>query len=408
MRKVFSLVLCVCICMDSFAARAQDISGTSVAAILDVKPVPSYEMPLAEFEAKTKLFQDKPGEDTSLSYAVRIPSNWQQVKAEDYSSVVPSSSPSSSSDSHSQDSQDSQPSQPSPPKKMEIPGTVLLGDIARFYGPSLLDSQSRFSIQSSELKHDITAKNWLANYVLHNGYTLQFMTEISETKAEAVYFQLEGDTAYISRVVAEINGPRMVLAVYSVPESRFQEEKVMQYNVLKSFHFLDPQEAKVENRKTYSFLNLLRFDYPETWRLLAPNIYSIDSMDAKIINSPDEAVLNGEIDIHVVSTELDTTLAEEIKVVQESVKKRGLIIGKMIEEPHKYKFSDPIYFSRIEVYKATDTEGKLIDHEYWICVLMEDRYFYIVTMLTPARTIDFYNWATNTEAFQTVVETLRP
>ncbi|HEY8189393.1 MAG TPA: hypothetical protein VIF12_01820, partial [Micavibrio sp.] len=122
----------------------------------------------------------------------------------------------------------------------------------------------------------------------------------------------------------------------------------------------------------------------------------------------DETTLNGEIDIHVVSTELDTTLAQEIKLVQKSIGDRGLVIGKLIEEPHEFKFSDHIYFSRIEVYAANDKDHALIDHEYWIGVLIEDRYFYIVTMLTPSRSADFYNWATNTEAFKAVVETLRP
>ncbi len=379
MQKIFSLVLFVCLCVSAFAVQAQDSPG-----ILNVPPVPAYLMPQEEFESKTKLFQDKPGGDSFLSYVLRIPSDWQQVRVNDGSKVLPDSSID------------------------EGKKSSLLSEIARFYGPSLLDAQSHFVLQSSELKHDITARNWFMNYILQNGYTLQFMTEISENKIEAIYFQLEKDTAYISRAIAEMNGSRMILAMYSIPETRFQEERTMQANVLRSFKFLTPQKAAIEARRTYSFLNLLRFDYPESWRLLAPNIYSVDSMDARIINSPDESIPNGEIDIRIVSTELDTTLAQEIKGVQESVKKRGLAVGKLIEEPHKYKFNDHIYFSRVEVYETSDSEGAFIDHEYWICVLVEDRYFYIVTMLTPARTIDFYNWATNTEAFETVIETLRP
>jgi hypothetical protein len=360
--------------MSALLVRAQ-----SPDAILNVKPVPVYEMPQADFEAKTKPFQDKPNGDNFLSYTIRIPKDWQQVKVEEKENLTPTDS-----------------------------ATSLLGEVARFYGPSLLDARSYFALQSSDLQHDITARNWFMNYILQNGYNLQFLTEISDRKVEAIYFKLEKDTAYLIRAIAEINGSRMVMATYAVPESRFKDEKLIQANVLKSFRFLNPQEVQIEPRRTYSFLNLLRFDYPASWRLLAPNIYSIEAMDAKIVNSPDEAVLNGEVDIHVVSTELDTTLAEEIKNVQKSIEKKGLVIGKLIEEPHSYKFHDHIYFSRVEVYAATDADEKLIDHEYWICVLMEDRYFYIVTMLTPARSIDFYNWATNTEAFQTVIESLRP
>ena len=200
----------------------------------------------------------------------------------------------------------------------------------------------------------------------------------------------------------------MVLAMYYVPENRWQAEKVLQANSLASFRFLTPETVKVEETRTYAFLDLLRFDYPASWRLLAPNIYSIEAMDAKIVSSQGDSILDGEVDVHVVSTELDTTLAEQVKTVQKSVEDKGLVIGRLIEQPDDYKIQDDIYFSRIEIYQANDKDKQLLDYEYWIGVLMEDRYFYIITMLTPSRNTDFYLWARNSEAFKTVVQSLRP
>lgn len=40
--------------------------------------------------------------------------------------------------------------------------------------------------------------------------------------------------------------------------------------------------------------------------------------------------------------------------------------------------------------------------------MVEDRYYYIVTMLTPGRKADFYTWALNTETFGSVIQSLMP
>lgn len=347
------------------------------------KPVPAYDLPQEEFESMSRVFEDTPDGFGSLAYTLRIPKDWEQVKArtEEDSAAADAGGGSSRN---------------------------VLNDVVRFYGPSLLDSRTYFSISISDLPQQITAENWFLNYAQQHSYPLQFMTVISEKKVEALYVLVEGDTSYVVRAVAEINGNMMALIVYAVPEQKWKDERPLQDRVLRSFSFKQQMERQVEERRTYAFLDLLRFDYPISWRMMAPNIYSIEAMDTKIINSIDEKTIKGEIDVHVVSTELDTTLAEEVHALQSAFEARGLTIGKLIGKPANFQVNESIYFSRIEVYEANNKEKTLIDHEYWIGILMENRYFYIVTMLTPARTADFYTWATNTEAFETVVESLRP
>lgn len=362
-------------------APAPAAEGSSGGGVVGLKPVPAYDMPKDEFEAKTREFEDTPAGDRYAAYSIRIPIEWQQAKATDEEKGGQSLSGGSGN---------------------------LFGEVARFYGPSLLDSRTYFAIQTAELAHDITARNWFLNYIFESGYTLQYMTEISDQKIEALYVEIKDDTSYVVRAIAAINGTRIVMLLYSVPEPKWMEERSMQDNVLRSFAFQNKVDMVIEDRRTYAFLDLLRFDYPSSWRLMAPNIFSVEEMEATILSSPDGKTVSGQIDVHVFSTELETTLAQEVKELQEVVEERGLIIGKLLETPTKFKVHDHIYFSRVEVYEANDKNQALIDHEYWIGVLMEDRYFYIVTMLTPARTADFYGWATNTEAFQSVIETLRP
>ncbi len=347
-----------------------------VAEIGTVPAIKGYDMPEADFLAQTGEFKETPFGDKYLTYAVRLPKGWTKNESNISNAMEMS-------------------------KK-------LLGEIASYYGPANLGERSTFKVQAAELDYQMTAKNWFTNYIFSRGYTLQAMTAHSDRKVEALYVALEKDITYIVRAVVEVNGPRIVMGIYSMPETRWEAEKSMQAAVLKSFHFPTPEPIRLEETRTYAFLDLLRFDYPKSWRLMAPSIYSIEAMDAKIINTNQNGGLEGEVDVHVISTEVDTTLAEEVKRVQASLETKGLMIGKLIEQPQNYKLHEYIYFSRIEVYQANDKEKALVDYEYWIGVLMEDRYFYIVTMLTPSRNTDFAIWSRNGEAFKTVLQSLRP
>ena len=367
------LFLTLCLLTPGFAPAETMAQG------LDLNKIPemfSYDLPKAEFEAKTKEYAETPMKDKFLSYKIRLPSDWTKMQVETR-------------------------------QNMDI-SQKLLGEVAKYYGPSLLDSRSFFTINASNLEYDITIKNWFVNYVLTNGYVLQGIKVESDSRIEAIYVMVKEDTTYIVRALGEINGSRIVLAQYFIPETRWEQEKTFQSEGIKSFAFTSPEEPILEERDTYAFLDLLRFDYPRSWRLLAPNIFSTEAMEAKLINSIDETTLNGEIDIYVTSTEVDTTLATEVKKIQSKLETRGFTIGEMLQNPDEFKYDDYITFSRVEVYKANYTGGAVIDHEYWIAILMEDRFFYIITMLTPSRNTEFFNWARNTQAFKVVTESFRP
>ena len=341
-----------------------------------IAPVPAFEMPQADFEAQTTEHQDVPHEDNTLAYTVRLPSDWNKLK-------VPSSGDISSE------------------------GRVL-GEVAKYYSPDPAGSQSFFVINVIKIDYAVSIKNWFLNYTLNVGNVLQGLTEINENKVEGLFVVLENGVPYYVRCTAELNGDRAILSLYYVPESRWKKEQGIQERAIKSVRFKNPDPPKAEPVRTYAFMDLARFDYPESWKLTAPNIRSVDIMDAKILNMPNESTLNGEIRVHIVSTEVETTLADEVNAIKASMEKRGFLIGKVIDHPSQIEVKDHIYFSRVEVYETNDKEKTLLDYEFWIAVLIEDRYFYIITMLSPSRDVDFINWSRNTKAFEVVSETMRP
>jgi hypothetical protein len=369
------------------------------ASLFDMPEMPDYSADLSEkdFLENTELISELPFDDKYLAYQIRLPYGWEKQQ-HTFNSAGKKNEVVEENDDDIQK------------QKVGSDNDIsrrILGEIARYYSPSRIYSRSRIVIKATALDHDISAQSWFISYVLQNGYTLKGLNVISDKRVEGAYITLNKDQSYLVRVIAEINGPRMVIINYYLPDKYFEEERAWQQRILHSFKFIQPEKAVVELKRTYSFLDLLQFDYPSSWRLHAPNIYSIDGMDAKLINTRNEQTLTGEISISVVSTDLDTSIGEEIGYAIEELNNKGLTIGDLIAEIKDYQFHDHIYYSKVEVYEAIDKQERFLDHEFWLTILVEDRYYYFIYMLTPGKDIDFYKWAGNVGAFKTVIESMR-
>lgn len=369
-----------------------------------VQKVPRYtDLSQEKFEAETQLREEKPFDDKYLAYTIRIPGNWTR-SPEDWQQKL------------------QQQQQEEEERKAEIVlGTAqesgattglsrrILGRLAKYYSPSRMGLPSYVDVSALELDYEISVRDWFLNYIMTRGYTLQGMEEVNSKRIEALYIIFEGDTSYVVRTVAEINGPRIVVASYYMPENFWMEERAFQEKVMSSFQFVSPEKPKIETARTYSFLEMLRFDYPASWNLFAPNVNSIDSMDVRLVNLNKDDTVNGQIDFHVFSTEMDTTLADEVEFVKDNTKEAGLDIGELIETTDAFKFNDYLFYSRVEVYDAPPRKDtRLPQHELWMAVLAEDRYYYIVTLLTPSRSADFFSWARNYAAYKRILESIRP
>lgn len=348
-----------------------------------VKEAPHYfeEMSEEEFIENSRLVKEEPDGQKSLSYKIRIPDGWSKV------------------DSSRQKKGDD----------LFSMNRSIIGTIAKYYGPSDIMGGSRFEIEAQTMDHDMTAKNWLLNHLLQSGYTLQGMTEYSDYRVEVVYVALEKDTPYIVRTMAHINGRQIILASHYLPDRYWNKDRAQQDYVISSFELTNKEATTIEVNHTYEVLDLLKFDYPSSWQLMSPRIYDISGIDIVLLNSPDGRNSNGEITLHLISTELDTTLSEEVEFFRNELEEaRGVEIGDLISSPDHYNFPAHTYYDKVEVYSLKGTDIKLIDYEYWVAIMAEDRYYYIIEMLTPSRNVDFYNWARNTETFEVVIQSLRP
>ncbi|HIF26761.1 MAG TPA: hypothetical protein EYQ41_11505 [Micavibrio sp.] len=342
----------------------------------------SGELEEPKFIENSDLYSEEPQGDKHLAYTVRLPKEW--VKYSDRFAYRNKGS-----------------------EQAQLKRRIL-GKVAEYHGPQRILGTSRFEVYAEDLQFEVTAENWLVELLLRQGYSLQGVKSYDRNKVEAEYVVFLKDTPYVVRTIAEITGRRIIVATYFCPDAYWKYERPYQQYAIESFTLTNPERVKIVATKRYAFLDILEFIYPSSWKLVAPNIYSIDGMEAKLIHTLDDKTLEGEIGINVFSTRLDTNLGKELEYVQEGLDFLKLKPTDLIETREEYTFGDHILFNKVEVYKAEHVQGAVQDHEYWIGILKEPRYYYIITLISPSRNMEYYSWARNAEAFKTILESIGP
>lgn len=360
------------------AAGSAD-AGAFDTAIKALAPV-AY-MADAEFETKTRQIEETPFGDKFLTFRVRIPSDWQT----DISAAESEAQPSTEGGNL---------------------GKRLFGTVERFISPPRMDVISSFTLEALSLSFEIDAASWFQNYILGQGYTLEAMDVISDKKIEAIYVTVEKDTTYAVRVVAQINGPRMVLARYSVPSEVYADEKVMQAQVLKSFELLNTDQQTIETRKTYSIYDLSFVTYPESWKIRTPRVPDVDRSFVELLNSVSGKAVDGKIHIGMISRTMGTSLADEVKAFRKNLSVKGYTLGPMMEEVNLPASRD-ISFSKTQVYDLIPETSMMQRYEMWITVMQSDGFYYLSTLLTPHRKQETYTWTRNRRAYGIVIGSIR-
>ncbi len=368
---VLSLVLAV-------AAALPGLALAGVGDVTDIKPLAEIEyMPEKEFEAATQLIEATPYADEALAFKIRLPKDWKEEEPEPAI------------------------------KAHDTLSKKILGELAHYVSPSRLELNSYFTLEALEQTYEVSARNWLINYLLHNGNTLSSLTEYSEREVEAMYVEIRKDITYAVRAKAFINGPRVIIARYYVPQDDFQNERTMQAQAMKSLSLPNHPPGGIEKWKSFGFLDQSYFDYPESWTLSAPQIRSIERMRAMLYTGKVEGQPDGQINVYLTSRLLGVPLQEEIKRQRANLTKiQGYKLGNRIEVIDT-KFNKDISFGKIETYELNPDKVTMIKYELVFAVLQGEDYYYFVSLLTPSRTFDFYLWSRNMRAFRIVLETMR-
>lgn len=363
----------------AFVCSAVFVQPVSAQQLLERFNIPLPEIPFLEeaaFQEATILHQEMPQGDPILAYEIRMPKDWTKESGSDQGDFTYSAH--------------------------------ILGEIARYYGPPVLGERSYFTIQVSQMQHEISAAQWFLQYVLSNGYTLEGFKIHDKKKVEALYVLVDRNVSYSVRAVAQINEKRMILAQYFVPYENWEQQKSMQAQSINSFRLLNLKPVLIEDMNAFQFLDISEFRYPKSWELHSQPLRSIDRMGADLLNLRSNQALDGQISVNLISHFITESLKGEIKAFKTEMENRGMVFGDLIEKRDDFDLDVLIDFSLTEVYRVTDKENSLQEYEFWFTVMSSGAYYYFVSLLTPSRDADFFTWGRNTETYRLVLEYLTP
>ena len=205
------------------------VNAASAGFLDNVKDLKAVDfLPETEFQQRSQKISETPYEDPFLAYEIYLPKSWELREGV---------------------------------QKGQLSSSVL-GTVSKYAQPVKYQSVGGyFTLEIQHLDYEIDAKNWFLDFILKAGYTLEGLKEYSDKKIEAIYVEVIKDDSYVVRLVAQINGPRIVLARYYVPIQFYGEQKVMQAQAVASFKLLNEETRFIEERDTFNFFELSYFDY---------------------------------------------------------------------------------------------------------------------------------------------------
>ncbi len=383
----------------SYAQSSDDQEPDVVGARKDIYAGFDVEMPDIPYFTKDEIIQkmqffekEKPSDDEYSGYRLFVPKSWEEAPEFIIRNTV-------NTDGY------------------------ILGEVAKYYSNPNDTAKSTITIEAIELEHNISARNWLLKHILDYGYVLEGIDEKNWNRAEALGVMYnDGGIDYKDRVVAQINGKRIILFKYSSPLFIWEQEKQFQSTVAKSFRILNFAKSFQEDMLTYDVTGYAEFQYPANWSLGNLNQNDFDRPSIKLINLDDygdDADRDGQKDQRQSSKGLmniqivlydntGTSITDEIEVQKNIAESIGIRPGKKLTHDVEITFPNLTEINRLDIYEGVSIEENNPNYEIWVAYMKNEEAYYFVTMMTPTRGSRYFAWTENKSAFEAVVSSLEP
>lgn len=285
----------------------------------------------------------------------------------------------------------------------------IIGEIARIRSPYYGIYRPEVVVQTVELQHDMEAAKWLQHYTLSNSYILQGKVDaLSTYRAQASYTYIKENTVMLVQIAVVMNGREAVLARFEMPLAFKEQMGFLQKRAIETFHLSAGDEKPVEEQKPFTLADVLKFNYPASWRPSPPDLRDMNRIGLQIVNKSPSGIFNGFIQVFIVARSEETNLLTEAERLRAYVKDILLLNITEMTGTRPMRVHDKFIFTRDETYRARSLrEGNIAPQELRLAVLgTEDRYF-LILMLSPEESKDLYNWARNQRSFDLILGSMQ-
>ena len=373
----FILLAIVVLLAAAMPAYALDIGG-----LFGKGNAPGQKNPYAVadeqgFLAVTAVQSMRPFNKPSLEFEIRLPANWEK---QDFSN------------------------EPAPDL-----GQKILGGIGSFQSPLVGTSHIKVFIQARQLEHEISARNWLKNYILSSGYALQEdVVEESNRRALGSYNFVNETGVYYNHMAAQINGNLVVTARIEVPLALKNGMGLFIKRAIDSFRLIYPEEKSVEQQKVFTLVDAMKFNYPESWEANFPDFKDVNRLSVQIQNKNSAGSLEGHMRFLAVRRTPETSLKKEIALLKKYMEGDLSLQFKQMRSSVKAKISSGRFlFSRLEIYSVAQKDKNIAAQELHLAVLGDKEWYAFIFLLTPAENTDLYTWARNIQSFDLALKSVR-
>jgi hypothetical protein len=357
----------------------------------DDAPPPEQENPKvheihdqASFAKKTKSFSMMPYNKADLEFEIYLPSDWtpEEKAFSDANLAI---------------------------------GEKIAGEVARFWSPMIVTQRAYASIDVLKLDHEISARNWLKNYLVSSGYLLQGdVTEINNKSSTARYIRATDTGSNFGYISARISGGFVETARFEVPVNLKDYLKFLQKKSVDSFKLLYPKEEPIEEQKVFTLVDAMKFTYPASWKVGNPDFRDMNRLivEAKNIRAGSGLgkgqIVDGYIRFLAVRRTRTTDLMTEVEEIKKFFNETmSLEFTKMLSSGKSDAY-ERFIFNRYEVYDVLGKAGKTkVTQELHLVVLGDKEWYVIAFLFTPKESAGLYNWARNIQSFQEMIKSIK-
>jgi hypothetical protein len=400
----------------------------------DIYPIQHDE----QFQDVRKSYHRTPFGDPELEYEISVPKDWASV--------------------------DTAPTQGG------APSVQLMGNLDKFKSPVIYTKQAVVTIQSIKLTREISAGNWLKDYIRENHYSFQIdekatadkkaaiaaaaaaaaakggavtpdknpdgtlagdvltdvkMTSDRQASAECVTTSADGESDFVYMKVL-FNGNNAVLVKFEAADALREVLDFISKAIVDSFRFVLETDHTIETQKSFNFADALKFRYPESLdppknvddkdtRHMSMQLFNLrtetQGLDPSLLKNI--SIYEGLIRFVVVKRTVNTSLKKETDNIIHFIEQGqghglDLVVKKLLPAPDKQpQVSNRFKFYRYEIYDVAEHKSRTIDKELRFVALGDDKWYVFAIMETPSPEEDFHTWAVNTQDFDMIIKDFR-
>lgn len=379
-KGMIALATIVVLCTATFMVRPtilHDIFGKPQAQQQE-KEVKLYEIhDDATFAENTFAYNTVPMGDNDLAMSINVPKNWESDTTAD--SVT------------------------------QTLDNKILHNITRFRSPMIGVVRATLALQALKLEHEITAKSWLKNYIITNGYAPQGDIVSEDRHTAAVYFVWTNDgTASYTYMRVRINAGKIIVSRFDAPIHLKEFLSYLQKKAPDSMTVTYPKETPVETQKAFALVDSIKFSYPISWQILSSDFRDMNRLNVQLQNVGIRNKIDGYISFVGIRRTRSASLRAEIDNMRTYFNEAfKLDIVDLVSSETADVTTERFIFKRHEIYNVQNQDTKRLPQELHFVVLGDKDWYIFGFLITPQEKDNLYTWARNTETLNVILRSIR-